>query len=279
MPIVLLAVGCEIINPEEDTPTYVKIDGFDVQINDPQKEGSASSDISSVWVYYNNNPVGVFDLPCNVPVITEGDAGIISIAPGITLNGFQDLQPIYSFYTYDSFTLKTAPGQTVNFDATTSYYSATKFLYMEDFEVGNSFDEFVVDATDYAKMKRSDAPADVFEGGGSGLVYMDADHPVSESITNKGFDIAPGEVFLEVDYKSTASFQIGMYNTLTTGVDVYEYFAGVKPSNGEWKKIYIELGSYTTDYPGVDYKLMIRTSLEGLSEGYVLFDNIKVVSF
>lgn len=279
MPIVLLAVGCEIINPEEDTPTYVKIDGFDVQINDPQKEGSASSDISSVWVYYNNNPVGVFDLPCNVPVITEGEAGIISVAPGITLNGFQDLQPIYPFYTYDSFTLKTAPGQVVEFTPTTSYYSTAKFLFMEGFEVGNSFDEFIPGAIGLARLERTDIRNNIFEGGGAGLVMMDAEHASSESISNKGFDIPQGEVFLEVNYKSTANFQVGMYNTLSTGIDVYEYFAGVRSSDGEWKKIYIELGTYRGQYPGTDYKLMIRTSLEGQSEGYVLFDNIKVISF
>ena len=44
--------------------------------------------------------------------------------------------------------------------------------------------------------------------------------------------------------------------------------------------MYVELGTYTGKYPGKDYKVLIKTSLpDGMSSGYVLIDNIKIVTY
>ena len=120
----------------------------------------------------------------------------------------------------------------------------------------------------------------VFEGGGSGQIYLDENHLASECISNKVFDIPAGESFLELNYKCSVPFVVGLYNTLNNNVDVFEYLqTGVKPSD-TWKKIYLELGSYTSKYPGKNYKLLIQAVLpEGQANGYVLLDNVKVVTF
>lgn len=279
-PILLSVVGCNIINPAEDTPTYVNIDSFKMTITDPIKEGSNSRNINSVWVYYNNNPVGVFDLPCRVPVITEGNSGQILVAPGISLNGFQDLQQQYPFYLFDTMTLQSNPGGQVNFTPTTRYISSAKFPFKEDFEVGNSFTEFYPGVTGDTSIVKTSKASDVYEGGGSGYIYLDANNPTSENISGTGFSIGKGESYLEINYKCSVPFQVGLYSTATSGVDVYdENIGGVKASS-VWKKIYISLATYTGTYPGTNYKVLIKSSLpDGYTDGYVLLDNIKVVCY
>lgn len=279
-PVLLLsASACNVANKAEQVPTYVKIDSVILDIDNPSVQGTSSHNITSVWMYYNNSPVGIFDLPCNVPVITEGTEGTLSIIPGITLNGLVDLQPQYSFFTFDTIKLATNPTGTVNYTPVVQYTSAAKFPYKEDFEVGNSFTPFTPGLTDDTTIHRINDKSMVFEGGGAGYISLSSAFPYSESISNNGFPIAAGEAYVEINYKCNVPFEVGLYNTLNEGTDVYEYIWAVK-STDVWKKIYIDLATYRGKYPGKNYKLMIKASLpEGGSSGYVLLDNIKVVTY
>ena len=279
IPLLILLSACNIINPTENVPTYVKIDSVILDIDNPTLQGSAAHGITSIWIYYNNSPVGIFDIPCNVPVITEGERGTLSVAPGITLNGLVDLQPQYPFYSFDTITLNSVPGGTVNYTPTTSYTKAAKFPYKEDFEVSNSFVALTPELDNDTSISNTRDKALVFEGGGSGYIQLNTSYSFSESINTTGFPIPRGEAYLEINYKCSVPFEVGLYNTLNTGVDVYEYIMGIKASD-TWKKMYVELGTYTGKYPGKDYKVLIKTSLpDGMSTGYVLIDNIKIVTY
>jgi hypothetical protein len=271
--------GCNVINPVEDIPTYIKIDSFNFKINEPGKEGSAAHGISSVWIYYNNNPVGAFDLPCKVPVITQGDKGTISVIPGIRLNGLVSLQPQYVFYRFDTTTLVTNPGKVQDYTPTASYLDIAKFPFKEDFEIGNSFNQRYPELVEDTSIRRTTDKQYVFEGGGSGLIELSDAFPVSESISNTGFPIPQGESFIEINYKGSVDFEVGLYNTVESGIDVAQYIWAVKASD-TWKKIYIELASFTGANKGKDHKVMIKAVLPaGQSAGYVSIDNIKVVTY
>lgn len=279
LPALVWLAGCNVINPAESIPTYVRIDSFDFVINRTE-EGSAAHGITSVWVYYNNNPVGTFDVPCQVPVITQGSSGTISVVPGITLNGLVDLQPAYPFYAFDTMTLVTNPGKVVNYTPKAKYVSVAKFPYKEDFEVGNSFGPFYPDLSGDTTIARTIDKKYVFEGGGSGLIQLSDAFPTSESISNTGFSIPQGEAYIEINYKCSVPFEVGLYNTLTSeAIDVYEYIMGVKATD-TWKKIYIELGTFTGNNKGYNHKVIIKSVLpEGQSNGYVAIDNIKIVTY
>ena len=277
--VTIFGIGCDVINPTEEVPTYVKIDSFQFKQVDPANEGPASTGITSVWIYYNNNPVGVFDLPCNVPVITEGASGMLSVAPGIALNGLLDLQPQYTFYRFDTVTLQTNPGNVFEYTPTTSYIETAKFRYKEDFETGSTIVPFSDGLIGDTSLVRTLDKSKVFAGGASGYIYVDGTNTYAEITNNTPFDIGTGEAYLEVNYKCSIPFEVGLYNTLNNGFDTYSYFSGVNPTD-TWKKIYIDLASYTSANQGTDFKLMIRCGLpDGLANGYVLLDNIKVVSF
>lgn len=278
-PLLILFVSACNTNKSEPIPTYVKIDSLILDVANPTVQGTANHNITSVWMYYNNQPVGIFDIPCYVPVITEGEKGTLSVIPGITLNGLVDLQPQYVFYTFDSLTLPTTPGGTINYTPVVRYTEAAKFPYKEDFEVGNSFLPFTPELTDDTSIRRTNDKLMVFEGGGAGHIELNSTFPYSESISNTGFPIAVGEAYLEVNYKCNVPFEVGLYGTLNSGIDVYEYVMGVKATD-TWKKIYIDLATFRGKHPGKDYKLLVKSALpDGQASGYVLLDNIKVVTY
>jgi hypothetical protein len=277
--LVLLAAGtgCNIVNPGENIPTYVRIDSFSFVTKDHSKEGSGSQKVTSAWVYFNSQSVGTYRLPATVPIIMDGP-GTVSVIPGVALNGLgYEIQ--YPFFSTDDTAIAVAQGKTIQLTPKISYLESTKFQWKEDFElgIGNRFVEVNNEKAEDTNITRV-TDGRVFEGGGSGYIQLDAQHPSSEIITSEGFPITQGKAYLELNYKGTTSFVVGL-ETNKSGEIVYEYIGGVKPKD-TWNKIYFDLSAFTAKYQTSEYRLMIKTTLDsGLSTGYVLLDNIKVVSF
>ncbi len=269
--------GCNVINPVEVTPTYVYLDSMNFEINDALKEGSsASQKITSAWVYLDNNIVGVFELPAKVPLMMTNASGQVRVAPGVTYSGLSQ-QSLYPFFMADTFTISRTEGQVTHPIPTVSYASDTKFPFREDFETGNTFISLTDIETD-TTIVRTDDKSKIFEGGGSGYIYVDGTHSTSENVSTQGFAIAQGNSFVELNYKCNTSFQIGLLTTYLGNIK-YQYVGGVL-ARENWNKIYIDLSKFTGTYPSSSYRLIIKTGLdEGLSTGYVLLDNIKVLSF
>ena len=95
----LLITACDIINPPEAIPSYLKISRFDVEgINDLPP----SEDVQDVWVTVNNEFIGVYafnDDTITIPVLQSGNS-TVTLRPGIVKDGgFNDIHEIYPYYT------------------------------------------------------------------------------------------------------------------------------------------------------------------------------------
>lgn len=265
-----------MINPAEKTPIYIHVDSFIVQPSDLFKTGSVSHNIKSAWVYFNNQAVGVFDLPATVPILADGP-GQVQLVPAVSYSGLSYVRQ-YPFYESDTFSIPYNPGSVTNHTGITRYRSNANFQMKEDFEIGNSFIKVNTGNTGDTVLRREESPQNVFEGKASGLISLTTDHPSAELITNQGFPIVSGESYLEINYKCTVPVSFGL-QTLSNSSIVYEYLYGVYPSD-TWKKAYIGLSDFTSQYKTSSYNLMIKTKLgDGETSGYVLIDNIKVISF
>lgn len=281
LPVIILAAsfaGCNIINPSEATPTYVQIDSFSFKQTDPNKTGSISHKITAVWVYFDNDAIGVFELPCRFPIITD-KRGVVSVSPGVTYGGIKDEHSQYPFYTFDSMTIDPAPGQVHVFDAETRYINDFTLAYVEDFEIGNGFERADVNKTEDTSLVRTAATGQVYEGAGSGYIYIDQSHPSSAVVNNTPFRVSSGRAFLEINYKCSVDFMIGLRGTFANDVQVEQDFHGIRP-NGNWNKLYIDIEPYVASLGAARYQVRISTELpDGQQNGYVLIDNIKVVTF
>lgn len=262
--------GCDIINPAEQVPTYVHIDSFSFSAT--PNSGSTSHKISSVWVYFDNQIVGAFDLPANIPVLGSGK-GKLLVMPGITYSGLNDVQYPYPYYTTDTMTLQTGTGLTVNFTPKTHYITDSLLnLTIEDFENSNSFINYTGD-TNVVRVHDSTL---VFEGQYSGYIFLKtADY--SESILNIPFTTKGSEAFVEINFKSSIPFEVGLQASDLSGSLFVQYIYGFKPQ-AEWTKIYVGLAEFITTYPNDDYRLVIKAIPQDSSGGYVQLDNIKIIS-
>ena len=260
--------GCNLVNPKEQIPTYIKIDSIAFS--------GGSHKITSAWVYYNNAPVGVFRLPATIPVLAD-KAGTIQVGPGVTYDGFQDQQSLYPFYAFDTFAITPSPGNVISHTPVSKYTSVTHFPWKEDFETGSDFK--VYDTTLTNKIVATTDPANVFEGYGSGYIHVSTSDTLCESISNKGFKIPTGQSYMELDYKSTISLQVGLVAIDVYGTPQKAYQVGIK-AHSTWNKFYVGLQTFAGSYPGSTFFVVIKATLDnGQSDGYVWLDNLKVVSY
>lgn len=273
----LLGTGCNLINPAEKTPTYVHVDSFSFKINDASKEGTARQNINCAWVYFDNQAIGVFDLPVTIPVLADAP-GQIQIIPGVTVSGLKDYVTQYAFFKSATTNIDPSPGKVIQFTPQTSYVTDANFQWKEDFETGNTFIPVNSELTTDSTIARVTDKSMVYEGGAAGYIYMDATHYESQNISNNSFPIAQGRSFLEIHYKGNTSFQVGLQTTVGGAIE-YEYLIGLKAKD-TWNKVYVDLSQFTSVKKGSAYRIMIKSGLdEGLTNGYVLLDNLKIISF
>ena len=155
--VLLCAVSCNIINPEETIPAYIKIDsvGFTTSIG----QGAATSNIPDVWVFVNDQPVGGYELPAVIPVLARGNSNII-VAGGIKKNGFSTVRlrhPLWATYNKE---ITLTPAETLKVNPVVTYLGDVLFQ-IEDFELGTGFDKTAASEVD---VELTTNPANVLSG-------------------------------------------------------------------------------------------------------------------
>lgn len=274
-----------IFHPEAEIPSYISIEKIDLTVSDPYIQGTASHKIIDAWVYINDDLQGVYEMPAVFPVLKSGKISL-KVRAGIKDNGISLLRapyPFFDFYTPGS--LELFPDSVVKVNPAVTYSSSAEFAWIEDFEdPGITIDSVY---PSFLKIKRTTNSAEVFEGGASGFVALDAANYIFKGESNASFTLPQGGtyVYLEINYKTTASISVTVISNNPTG-KAEELALVITPTNksgaAEWNKIYVNLTSEVSGYPSAsDYKIAFYSNItdEGLSSAEIYLDNIKLVHF
>jgi len=269
--------GCNIINPTEPTPTYIRVDSFSFQSRDTL--GSSSHKITNVYAYFDSQPVGIFDLPVTFPIITD-KPGKVTLIPGIDFEGLTGYQVSYPMYTDDTFTIQAQPGKIISLQPRSAYASGVKIPFLEAFESGSgTVNSFSIYAKGDTNIRSITTPGDVFEGHGSGLISLP---PGKDSTTIASLPMRLDysvNSYLEIDYKGNLPLAIGMSVLLNSGPIYSEFQIALKPQT-EFKKIYVGLRDFVGNHQGINYQILFQVVKGGgVTDGKVYLDNVKVVSF
>ncbi|MCB0397178.1 MAG: hypothetical protein KDD36_11010 [Flavobacteriales bacterium] len=274
LAVITFMSACELINPDEQIPTYLRIDQFNLTTNQAS-EGSARHKITDAWVYIDDQAIGAFELPARVPVPYSGSHKV-TIYPGIKMNGISATRVIYPFFTSYNQTLDLVPAETITLNPTTTYTSFTQFAWMETFDnAGFSLEKTSKSDTTMTKA----LTADIFEGKGSGRIYLDTGDTLFEAKSTDAFKLPKGEaIFLEMHYKCNHPFVVGLIangTQLTTQFPVFSF----NPTT-EWNKIYINLTQEVGNQNNIiDYNVFIGVSRDGsyAVNPEIFLDNFKLV--
>lgn len=275
--VLFLVQGCDLVNPKEDIPTYIKIDSVFLQSTVPAIHGSVSHKITDVWVYFNRELLGAYQLPARVPVIAK-QRGQLQVVAGIWEDGLSGIRAKYPFYTVDTFTFDPQPAGSIahipKFIYRTSDSLATEYK-VEDFEQGNSFTRRYGDTT----FMKTNLPGEVFEGSWSSKLELQDTVTVGESITVESYTLPTNRnCYLELNYKNDIPFVLRVLinqNGSQTTVDL----TGINPT-GKWGKIYYNFGGFPTTFQNATFRFILSAILPaGKSKGTVLIDNFKIIYF
>lgn len=274
-----LAFGaCNIINPSEPVPTYIKIDSVTLQPTLSAIHGSVSHKITDVWVYYERQLLGAYALPATVPVITSGK-GQLQIIAGIWDNGLSGTRARYPFYTLDTFTFQEQPTQTIHhipkFTYRTTDTPSIKY-FVESFEQGNSFERALGSDTGVVK---TDKASEVFEGTWSGIIPLVNGADYAEVITIPEYNLPPNrDSYLELNYKSDIPIEIRTkitQNGSTSNLEIINLKA-----KSDWTKVYLNLTGFGSTFQYGKFKFIIKGSKPtDMNSANIQIDNFKIIYF
>lgn len=270
----LLFFSC---NKEAEKSSFLAIQNFTFENLEGNIEtNNSSTNITDAWITVNGEFIGAFEIPSNIPILNfRESANDIRISPGIKENGISGSRIIYPFYDFYDFTSEPiSPGESKIIYPETNYKDVNfKFLTQGTFELGNMLQQ--TENSDTIPFIQSE---EVFQGEKSCALCIDEINKSFQVITidNFYFNDFPEYVFLEMNFKSSINFKIGLVKNENLQ-DKAEHMRVYKSEN--WKKIYINLSQLII--PNINnstFKIYFESDiLDNDSEGCVYLDNIKVV--
>ena len=283
-----LLSGCEIINPSEDTPSYIKINSIplDPRKNAVETYGSGSNNIVDAWVFANKKLIGAFELPATIPILQKGDVEL-DIYAGIYGDGQKGARFPYAFYTQYDTTVSLEPGKVnlvtpkVKFETRTVY----PFDVYEDFtNFPNTPEIRVATGSPYKLEVNSDSLANFkYAGGLVGVVYGisgEKSKLLLESLFNGKLPQNNAPVFLEFDYRSTRPFRVGVRATPVGGASGDVMDLTLNPTRN-WTKMYVNLTEELniTGLQNGTFRMIWQVDMNGNPRDYFAIDNIRLIHF
>jgi hypothetical protein len=271
-----LAPGCELINPEEIVPAYIRVDTV-LLAGDPSTQGALSHNIGDVWVVAGDvQTLAAYEMPTVFPVFANGPTRIV-LQPGIRRNGFSNSREAYPLYTFFDVERNLQPLDTVVLVPEVRYLDDVVFSLIENFETGNNFTLVPGSAGGFTVI--SD-PALVFEGNSSALLSLGDPGELSEIRSTERSLPSTGQrpVYVEIDYRNNHNIDVWLRTIPVSGEPFNSYIVTMGPQEN-WNKIYINLTDFiTTTNPGTVYQVALRTFRDARVENpEILLDNIKLV--
>ena len=257
-------ISCE---KDDKIPSYIKVNNVNLNYN--QNFGSITENITDVWVYIEDNLQGVYEIPVEFPVIEEGIKNI-RVKAGIKANGIASTRIQYPFYSSFLDTINLVKDETIEIFPTFSYNDAFNAI-IEDFEnSGTTVDSTISSEIDFTIVNEDEnkyAFAEII----SPLINFEI---ATQDLTlpQQG---AP--VYLELDYKSSTEFLVGMY--INYPQDVVKSELVWVTSKQDWNKIYINLTQTVSESIGAQsFKVFINMRRNDPSSNEeISLDNIKVL--
>lgn len=271
---VLMLSAC---STDKGVPAYIRVNTIPVT-TEAITQGTNSSNITDAWIYIDDNLVGAFELPCDIPVLETGNRNI-AIGAGVKINGISSLRAPYPFYRFYQTTGNLVPGESLELQPTVSYFDSLQFAFLANFDDISGSKLEASGGTDTTIGITND-PTKVFEGNGSMIAQLNRDSGFVEfqfvetiSLPKQGTVI-----YLEFDYKTTHVLSVGLKSYYpSSGIQSTELINLNK--SDEWKKIYITMTRAVSEQLNAsNYRVYFYSLKTAGSEPLeILIDNMKII--
>jgi hypothetical protein len=295
----IASIGASIFfascNQEEaQRPVYLQIDAIHLE-TDFSEEGTEHQAITTVYVYANSEPVGVYELPAIVPIILNEGSNNLLLYAGINTNGIRSFRSINDAFTpiFLDVDNPNTPGTLdtivlTDEQLTISYRDNFNLVLVEDFDdPGLNFESTLFSDTGISKISDIDSIFTFTPFGettpepnsNSGYIVLDDNNTFVELSSVVAYNLTPGaqNVYLEVSYKTNVNVGFGLIADYPSG-DLQDITTVVFPKE-EWNNIYINLITEFQAFPGASgYKILITArKTADVAEARIYLDNLKLI--
>ncbi len=273
-----------------EDPSWIEISEWQL-IKNPNEQypsGVLTSNLTEAWVYVNSKIIGVFELPCKIPVLESGLVEV-RVYPAILNNGISATKKIYPFMEPVIISANLIQNEVFHIDPVTQYYETTKFTF-ENFEDPTiKLEDGPTSPANLQVVSDANILDPVINGTKFCKIVLSssADRWIASTTFNNGALNMPlpkgKEVYLEIDYYNTNRFTSGLLGIGVNGIsdNPNVQMNPQNPNSVKWKKIYIELREVVSGMTSADYYEFSFQALidDGESDGIICIDNIKAVYF
>lgn len=268
----LFTSGCSFFDSVDRAPMFLIAE--DVTLETEGDQGANTHKIRDLSVYVDGFNIGVFNLPADIPILDDDNNTKVQVIAGIRNNGNSALPIEYPFYSIEEFDYSYEESANIPFNVNFKYKEGAQFKILETFEGVHQFNANLDDDEDTNLDKNSDARS----GNFSGKITNNEDHPDFEFGSTFIFnadELFDTQIFLELDYKNTIPFQIGVlgYND-QLGLRDYKI---ILIESEDWNKIYIDFTDEIINSQIDEFQLIFRNANAPGEYGSVWLDNIKLV--
>ncbi len=251
--------GCK--SSTNEIPGYLDIDSVNVSAQTGQ--GNNIHQITAVQVYANSEFLGLFELPCKVPVLKSGKIRI-ECYPYVKLNGKNNQWTPYRVLKTSDTLLNFLPQQHTVYNPTFNFRTETYIRLEEDFSDGNSklipvpklalgdtvaVEERSFDLAGKFQIDNNKVYVAKFENTDTAK-YMDiATFDTYNSIPTDGRSIQ-----FEYDINADLPVQLSLIRTIN-GVSELVPFLYMPATGNKWKRFYVDL---SPEIAGFDATLSIQ---------------------
>ena len=276
-------VSCEDPDPDPSVPSYLRIEKIDFGNGQPAIYGSSGSSITDAWIFANEKLVGVFKLPCEVPILSNGQTDI-RVGAGIKVNGISATRAINPFYTYYTETVTLYEDSVVTIEPVVDYATGTVVPWSEGFEDSSPSIDTI--ATSDVKLERLEleSPNNTY-GGFISRAKLTADNPGLKAITTDNYPLPQvgTPVYFEFDFSCNQEMVLSIIQEEPSGLQQEQILIYLNPtSEGSelvWKHLYLDLTDQVGFAIDADQFGIGVTAFHSSANdtGYVYMDNLKLV--
>jgi hypothetical protein len=278
----LLIWGCDRPEP---IPAFLRIEPFKVAAS---AGGDAMHEIDKGWVYINNELLGGFELPVEIPVLWKGDANIL-VFPGVTANGQNDSPSLFAPMERHRDTVFLEDGQTEVISPKTKYEAALKYAFPIEKTTFDGPTAIIFEDRDLDVERTFLVNTDGGLDGRGMLMQVDTGHILMEvaseavALPNSGAE----QVWLELHHSNDVPFSIQIVSVADDGFEeaIPLFFANAT-EDGAWNKLYLNLTDYLTLQKKPKYRVFFRLRLPIDTNGQptaitgkTKLDNIRLIHF
>jgi hypothetical protein len=273
--------GCD--RETEPIPSYIRIDS--VSVKTLAGQGNPIHEISALNVYIDEQFIGVYEIPCTLPVLFTGKHKL-SIIPSVRINGVVNQHVVHRLFKRADTTIDLMEGKiTAAGNIILQYKDNIEFPWVEDFEDGNS--ELV--RLYSAKGDTSYITTEAFslngryEGNTRCMKVVIAAADTAKTVDMASFKYFGNlpfmgtDIMLEFDIKTPVPVQVAMIRKNSSG-KLYLPYVYLFETGGKWKRFYINLIYELYNQPAdTEIQLLISPikTEEIKTEQIILIDNIR----